>query len=65
MMSQVSSASHDFTWPDGRIFTHGAATRLWLISAALRLTIFGLMIRAPGIVRPKRSAAGKMARKIA
>jgi hypothetical protein len=50
-----SYLGHDFTLPDGGIETHCAITGLWLVSAAFQTFIFAAMIRALGVVLPKRS----------
>jgi glycosyltransferase involved in cell wall biosynthesis len=50
-----SYVAHDFTLPDGSIETHWAITGLWLFSAAFKTFIFAAMVRALGVVLPKRS----------
>jgi glycosyltransferase involved in cell wall biosynthesis len=49
-----SYVSHHFSLPDGGIETHWAVTGLWLVSAAFQTFIFAAMIRALGVVLPKR-----------
>jgi glycosyltransferase involved in cell wall biosynthesis len=55
-----SYLANDFTLPDVGISTHWAVMGLWLVSAAFQTFIFALMIRALGVVLPKRSAARLM-----
>ncbi len=50
-----SYVAHDFTLPDGSIETHWAIMGLWLVSAAFQTFIFAAMVRALGVVLPKRS----------
>jgi hypothetical protein len=52
-----SYLANDFTLPDVGISTHWAVMGLWLVSAAFQTFIFALMIRALGVVLPKRSTA--------
>ena len=50
-----SYLANDFTLPDVGVSTHWAVMGLWLVSAAFQTFIFALMIRALGVVLPKRS----------
>jgi glycosyltransferase involved in cell wall biosynthesis len=45
-----------FTLQEGSIYTHWAILGLWLVSAAFQTFIFASMIRALGVVLPRRSA---------
>jgi glycosyltransferase involved in cell wall biosynthesis len=49
------TAEH-FTLQEGSIYTHWAILGLWLVSAAFQTFIFVSMIRALGVVLPRRSA---------
>jgi len=46
---------HQFTFQQVSIHTHCSITGLWLVSAAFQTIIFALMIRALGVVLPRRS----------
>jgi glycosyltransferase involved in cell wall biosynthesis len=56
-----SYIAHQFTLRDGSIYTHWAIMGLWLVSAAFQTFIFASMIRALGIVLPRRSQARPIA----
>jgi glycosyltransferase involved in cell wall biosynthesis len=56
-----SYVANGYRLQDGSIYTHWAVMGLWLISAAFQAFIFASMIRALGVVLPKRSAAGMIA----
>jgi glycosyltransferase involved in cell wall biosynthesis len=47
--------AHQFTLPEGSIYTHWAIMGLWLVGAAFQTFIFASMIRALGAVLPRRS----------
>jgi glycosyltransferase involved in cell wall biosynthesis len=46
----------NFTLEEGSIYAHWAILGLWLVSAAFQIFIFASMIRALGVVLPRRSA---------
>jgi glycosyltransferase involved in cell wall biosynthesis len=48
--------ANDFILPDPGRTTHWAVFGLWLVSAAFQTFIFSLMIRALGVVLPRRAA---------
>jgi hypothetical protein len=50
-----SYVAQHFTLQEGSIYTHWAITGLWLVSAAFQTFIFASMIRALGVVLPRRS----------
>jgi glycosyltransferase involved in cell wall biosynthesis len=50
-----SYVAHRFTLQEGSIYTHWAIMGLWLVSAAFQTFIFASMIRALGVVLPRRS----------
>jgi glycosyltransferase involved in cell wall biosynthesis len=52
--------ANGYSLPDGSIQTHWAVMGLWLVSAAFQTFIFAAMIRALGVVLPKRSASKGM-----
>jgi hypothetical protein len=51
-----SYIAQHFTLQEGSIYTHWAILGLWLVSAAFQTFIFASMIRALGVVLPRRSA---------
>jgi hypothetical protein len=51
-----SYIENGFRLPDVGIPTHWAVMGLWLVSAAFQTFIFALMVRALGVVLPKRAA---------
>ncbi len=64
-----SYVANNFTLQGGDIHTHWAVMGLWLVSAAFQTFIFAAMIRALGVVLPKRWGAlfaepGKIAFKL-
>jgi hypothetical protein len=50
-----SFIAQNFTLQEGSIYTHWAILGLWLFSAAFQTFIFASMIRALGVVLPRRS----------
>jgi glycosyltransferase involved in cell wall biosynthesis len=56
-----SYVAHQFTLPEGSIYTHWAIMGLWLVGAAFQTFIFVAMIRALGVVLPRRSHARPIA----
>jgi glycosyltransferase involved in cell wall biosynthesis len=56
-----SYIAHQLTLQEGSIYTHWAITGLWLVSAAFQTFIFALMIRALGVVLPRRSQSRPVA----
>jgi glycosyltransferase involved in cell wall biosynthesis len=57
-----SYLANGYRLQDGSIYTHWAVMGLWLVSAAFQTFIFASMIRALGVVFPKRSALGGVSR---
>jgi hypothetical protein len=51
-----SYLANGYRLQDGSIYTHWAVMGLWLVGAAFQTFIFASMIRALGVVLPKRSA---------
>jgi glycosyltransferase involved in cell wall biosynthesis len=56
-----SYIAQHFTLPEGSIETHWGVMGLWLVGAAFQTFIFAAMIRALGVVLPKRSQPGPSA----
>ena len=52
-----------FTLQEGSIYTHWAILGLWLVSASFQTFIFAAMIRALGVVLPRRSQPGVVAKR--
>jgi len=55
-----SYVANGYTLQDGSVQTHWAVMGLWLVGAAFQTFIFAAMIRALGVVLPKRSGAPGM-----
>lgn len=55
-----SYVAHNFTLQEGSVQTHWAIMGLWLVGAAFQTFTFAAMIRALGVVLPKRSQARPM-----
>jgi hypothetical protein len=49
------------TLPDGNSYIHWAIMGLWLVGAAFQTFIFAVMVRALGVVLPRRSPAPPVA----
>jgi hypothetical protein len=56
-----SYVSDRLTLPEGNIHIHWAIMGLWLICTALQTFIFAIMVRALGLVLPRRSQARPLA----
>jgi hypothetical protein len=56
-----SYISDRLTLPEGNIHIHWAIMGLWLIGAAFQTFIFAIMVRALGLVLPRRSQARPLA----
>jgi len=56
-----SSLGHEAMLPAVGIYTHWAITGLWLVSAAFQTFVFAFMIRALGVVLPRRSQMPRIA----
>ena len=56
-----SYVSDRLTLPEGNIHIHWAIMGLWLIGAAFQTFIFAIMVRALGLVLPRRSQARPLA----